>query len=96
MWECCVKQSGKWDNKDFFFLLTKKYIIVATRLLCSIDSMIINLLPLDAQMIQINVSILYANTAEHIVVAGRRGEEKKHANTPFSEEMDNQKGFLLW
>ncbi len=59
--------------------------------MCVIDSMTISLIPLEDQIIQINVSIHYANTTGFIVIV-----QKKHANTLFSQEMDNQKGFLLW
>lgn len=52
------------------------------------------------QMIQINVSVFYANVTGFMVIAWEEGGEKKgkkkHANTMVWEEMDNQKGFLLW
>lgn len=51
-------------------------------------------------MIQINVSVFYANATGFMVIAREEGGEKKgkkkHANTMVREEMDNQKGFLLW
>lgn len=87
LWEYCVKQSGKWDNK--VFLLTQKYLIVATRLLCSIDTMIINLVPLEDQMIQINVSTLYANTTGFIVVMG-----EKNMQTPIFRGNRKSEGFF--
>lgn len=55
--------------------------------------MTVSLIPLEDQVIQINASVLYANATSFIVIVG---EQKKHANTLFSEEKDNQKGFLLW
>lgn len=52
-------------------------------------------------MIQINVSVFYANATGFMVIAREEGgggkkRKKKHANTMVGEEMDNQKGFLLW
>lgn len=40
-----------------------------------------SLIPSEDQVIQINVSTLYANTTGFTVIVG--GEEKKHANTLF-------------
>lgn len=66
--------------------------------MCAVDSTAVSLIPLEDQMIQINVSVLYANTAGFIVIVG----EKKNMQTPyFQRKWTIRRGFcygnaLLW
>lgn len=78
--------------------MTKKYLIAVTRLLCAIDSATISLIPLEDQVIQINVSIPYANTTGFIVIVrGKKNMQTSH----FQRKWTIRRGFcygneLLW
>lgn len=85
-WRCSVL--NKMENRTTK-ILTKKNLKVATWLLCAT----VNWIFLRVSDNPINVSILYANTAGFTLVMRVK---KKHTNIMFSEERDNQKGFLPW
>lgn len=57
--------------------------------LVCIDSMTISLIPLEDQMIQINVSILYANTTGFIVIV-----EEKTCKHPIFRGNGQSEGFF--